>query len=187
MTPITYGVSSDLTGPAHAAVCAIWDELEQRYGLRAARAAVQPHVTYVVGECRERQAMAQRLSEAARTLPAIEVTIDGLGTFESATPVVFLRVLKTAALSRIYLAIHQAMRDAGMAIWPNYQPSSWTPHVTLALRDVQPALLPLLLADLRERPSQFTVQLEGLNLVHVVQPMHTYLVSLPLRQPASQR
>jgi 2'-5' RNA ligase len=181
MVNITYGVSSDLTGEAYAAARSMWDGLERRYGLRAARAAIHPHITYVVGECPRPQSLVAALAGVAAALPAFETEIDGFGIFDGPSPVVYLRVLKNPPLIHAYQTICQSMQNAGLTIWDHYQEQSWTPHVTLALRDLPADLLPLVLADLQTRPARFTTRLEVVNLVHVVQPEHVYLATLPLR------
>lgn len=65
----TYGICSSLTGEARDAATALWDHLERRYGLVEARAALDPHVSYLVGEIAggpaQAEALAARVAAAA--------------------------------------------------------------------------------------------------------------------------
>ncbi|HEX9372815.1 MAG TPA: 2'-5' RNA ligase family protein [Roseiflexaceae bacterium] len=179
MPGTTYAVSSDLTGEAYAAALAIWGEFEQRYGLTAARAAIHPHVTYVVGDCERPEVLSEHLAIIASTIAPFAVELEGVGVFERPQPVVHLRVAKSTELLSAFAAISAAMQAAGLRLWPYYAPGIWTPHVTLALQDTSPALLPALLADLAARCTHFTTRLEAAGLVHVLQPQHAYVGTFP--------
>lgn len=180
MDSAIYGVSSQLTGQAYDEALAIWDELERRYGLRAAQAAVHPHVTYVVGACDQPHTLVECLSAAAARLAPFDVMIEGVDTFDGPAPVVFLRVVPSEPLARAYQVICQVMKQGGLEIWPLYSENQWTPHVTLALRDLPPKQLPEVLRFLAHRRWSLTTRLETIHLVRVVLPTHEYVVSFPL-------
>jgi hypothetical protein len=114
------GVSSDLTGTAHGAVSAIWGHLERRHGLRAMRAAANPHVTYAVGVTDDPERLRGPLTAAAAALAPFTVAIDGPGVFESARPVLFRRVRPSRALARASARLRAALERTNMAIWPHY-------------------------------------------------------------------
>ena len=179
MTTTSYAVSSDLTGDAYDAARAIWDDLERRYGLRAAKEAIHPHVTYVVGDGDRSDILAARVAAVAAATPPFEIELDGVGSFDGARPVVFMRVVKSPALVDTYEAMHAAARSVGLALWPLYAPQVWTPHVTLALKDTSPELLPMLLADLGARKIHFRARIATISLVEVVLPEHTYIGTYP--------
>src|SRR4051794_24661476 len=89
-----YAISSDLTGAALDAVFALWDELEVRFGMREARTAGRPHVTYVVGEPGEPELLLAAAAQAARRIEPFTLELDGVGVFEGESPVVYLRVVR---------------------------------------------------------------------------------------------
>ncbi|HWQ14486.1 MAG TPA: 2'-5' RNA ligase family protein [Roseiflexaceae bacterium] len=177
-----YAVVSPISGGAQAEALTMWELLERRYGVRAARAAIHPHMTYVVGEGGDPQALAERLDVAASAAAPLTVTIDGLGIFCGPSPVIFLRVIHDAVLAQLYARIVEAVRRAGLALWPHYAPGTWVPHVTLALRDVPPAALPAMLEDLGRRRSRFRTPIRDIRLVRVARPVSesVYIGAFPL-------
>jgi hypothetical protein len=179
----TYGISSDLTGAARAAAIEMWDLLEERYGLSEARCAGAPHVSYIVGGARETDALAARLAAVASRIAPVDIEIDGLGIFDGLGPALFLRVRRTERLRQDHALVLEAARDGFSTIWPYYLADAWTPHVTLALRDLAPGDLPAIRADLDRRPTRLPARLERLDLVHVVFPRHVYVGRFRLAPP----
>lgn len=175
----TYGICSDLTGEAHAAATALWDHLERRYGLAEARAAAHPHVSYLVGEVASGgsrvEALVTRVAAAASRLAPFAIEIGGVGVFDGPAPALYLRVVRSEPLLRTHAAILGATREAFTSIWPDYLQDAWTPHVTLALRELAPERLAPVRADLESRARPLRTRLETVDLVHVVFPRHVYL------------
>ena len=175
----TYGICSDLGGEAQAAATTLWDHLERVYGLSEVRAAVHPHVSYLVGDmiggAAGVEALGSRVAAAAARIAPFEVELDGLAVFEGPAPTLYLRVVPSALLRRVHAAVLEATRDAFTSIWPYYLPDAWTPHVTLALRDLAPERLTAVRADLGARTRPLPSRLETVDVVHVVFPRHAYL------------
>ncbi|MEM8535060.1 MAG: 2'-5' RNA ligase family protein [Chloroflexota bacterium] len=177
----TYGVSSDLTGNAYDAVMVLWRHLEHRYDLRMAQAAIRPHVTYVVGECRKPRALAKTLDQLALQIEPHEVHIDGVDVFEGRYPVIFLKVVRTAYLEQVHRQLYDAMKEAGLNVRKEYQPEHWVPHVTLAFQDVSPQSIAPILEDLATLSYHVKSRLASVDLVHVTKPRHTYMATWPFR------
>lgn len=166
-----FAVVSLLSGDAHDEVLATWDALERRLGLRAAREALYPHITYFVGEGGDLATLCACVASEAAALPPITVALDGLGLFPGPSPVLFMRVVHGAALAHVYARVADAVRCAGTQIWPNYTVDTWVPHVTLALRDLRPADVPAAFDTLRGCRARLRAELRDLRLVRVRQPL----------------
>ncbi len=77
----TWGVSADLTGEALEAALGLWDHREARFGLRQMRAALRPHVSFLVGESDQPAELARTREGAALLgLPAGAVEPGRLAT-----------------------------------------------------------------------------------------------------------
>lgn len=177
----TYAIASILNGEAYAATIAIWDDLERRHGLRAARNALYPHITFVFGECAgESVTLASELAAAAAAIAPLDVLIDGVGSFEGPSPVLFLRVLRDERLSNAHAVVAAAARRAGLLVREHYTPEAWVPHVTIGFRDVTPAQLPALRAELAARPTRYDGRLDSVSLVEVSQSGIRYSGTFPL-------
>jgi 2'-5' RNA ligase len=166
-----FAVVSLLRGEARDAVLAVWELLERRFGLRAAQEASHPHLTYVIGAGGELPTLARCVGEAAAITPPAPIIIDGMGVFPGASPVLFLRVVRTRAVAQLYGHALEAARCAGTELWPNYEPARWAPHITLALRDMRPEHVPAALEALRERQTRLRAAAENLCVVQVRRPL----------------
>jgi 2'-5' RNA ligase len=180
-----YAVVSLLGGDAHDEVMAIWQLLERRFGLRGAQEAIFPHVTYFVGEGGDLPTLHECVAAAAEAEQPLSITLDGLGLFPLPAPVLFLRAVRSAALARLYGRVLDAARCAGTTIWPHYTPEMWVPHVTLALRDLHPSILPEVVDALRHCRLRMRTPLAELQIVRVRRPLSDseYVGVFPLGQP----
>ncbi|MFO7169959.1 MAG: 2'-5' RNA ligase family protein [Chloroflexota bacterium] len=177
-----YAIVSLLRGEARAEVLAIWDLLERRFGMRAARDSIHPHITYIVGDGDDLATLADCTAEAAAATPPLAITLDGLGVFAGPSPVLFMRVVRDQALAATHDRIIEAARCAGLTPWPNYTPDTWVPHITLALRDLPAQALPDVLRALEGQRTRMRTTLVDLRLVRVMQPFSEsfYIGTFPL-------
>jgi hypothetical protein len=179
-SPLTYGVSSDLSGAALAGALALWSRLGERLGLAEARAALAPHVSYLVGESDRPEDLLRALAPMAATIEPIPVEITGPRVFDGPPPVLYLAVERSDALRAAHARILEATRHLWSRIWPHYTSAAWTPHVTLALRDLAPERLSEVLDDVGGQSTRFWSVLLTVDLVHVILPRHAYLTRIPL-------
>src|SRR5262245_38907135 len=179
-SPRTYGICCDVRGEAGATALALWDHLTSAYGLREARAAGRPHVSYLVGESDRPAALTAAMADAGPGLAPLSVTLSGVAAFDGPAPVVYLAVEASAALRAAHGRFLAATRHAWARVWPHYLEHAWTPHVTLALRDLPRERLGEVLADLRARFTPCRARLAHLDLVHVILPVHVYRARVAL-------
>jgi len=130
------GVVSLLDEPHQALVDALWTDLERECGLRGVRATPFPHFSYQVAERYDREPLIEALQRFAAAEPPFSVTTSGLGVFTGAKPVVYLPIVRTAALSRFHAALWQAIAGTGFAVQAYYLPDRWLPHITIGWGDV---------------------------------------------------
>jgi 2'-5' RNA ligase len=130
-----------LLDPAHyAATEALWTELAEALGLRGVYVTPFPHFSYHVAHGYARDALAAALSQAAAT-PPFTVTTAGLAVFTGPAPVLYIPVVRTAALSAFHAALWEALEPAAAASQAYYAPDSWVPHITLGFGDLTRATL----------------------------------------------
>ena len=185
-SPRTYGICSELADEAGRTALGLWDHLEARYGLRQVRAAARPHVSYLVGESDRASDLAAALADVAPGLSSFIVTLSGVRAFDGPEPVVYLAVDAGPALTAAHRALLRATQPLWSRIWPHYLPGAWTPHVTLALRDLPRERLGEVLADLRDRTAPHSARLAHLDLVHVILPTHVRRARAPMGEPVAR-
>jgi 2'-5' RNA ligase len=89
-----------------------------------------PHITLSRHDDLDPLDAADALDQFVAGFAPIPVEITHVGSFEAPTPVVWLAPARQPSL----LALHAALRKlfAGPAWHPHTEPSTWTPHITLA-------------------------------------------------------
>ncbi len=155
----------------------MWDRLEARFGLRWVRASTLPHVTLAVGMGTDAARLQAALAGLARSTPRLEVELDGVAVFPGPQPIVYLRVVPNDELRSVQRDAAEAAIDAGMRLGEYFMPAAWTPHVTLAVRDLAAADLDDVLMELGTYSTSFPTTLGSLALLEVlppVYPRHSY-------------
>jgi 2'-5' RNA ligase len=122
---------------ADAAVRDVWDGLEQA-GVRSLasllRGRVDPHVSLVVSDDVEAlRALAPDLAEIVRMAGPQVLSLDAVGLFPGADPVLYLGVTPTERLLRLHAEVAELLRGRGIEVRPEYLPGAWIPHCTVAM------------------------------------------------------
>lgn len=177
------GVVSLLDGRHEALVDALWTELERECGVRGVRATPFPHFSYQVAERYDRGLLSVALNRVAADEPPFTVTTAGLGLFTGARPVVYLPVVRTAALSRFQQALWQAIAGAGFAVQAYYHPDSWMPHITIGWGDVNAEAAAAIVRRLAERPLAWEIAVPGVAFIGETEGRQEIVSRHPLRGP----
>ncbi|MBC6699451.1 2'-5' RNA ligase family protein [Hymenobacter puniceus] len=148
--------------PVRGQVWALKQELHQRTGSRNA-IGLPPHIT-LVPPTRQPESFAaeatQALHQFAATQASCKVGLQDFGWFTDRT--LFVQVTEAAALRHLQAALMNWCRQHLPAVRPESRP--FTPHMTLATRDLSPALVPALRQDFATRTYEASFQATSLNL-----------------------
>lgn len=66
--------------------------------------------------------------------PSVEISVDGFGAFEPR--VIFAKIDKSTQLNELYYAVKTAMKNIQI-FNPSYKDRGFTPHLTIAFRDLK--------------------------------------------------
>ncbi|HRA53579.1 MAG TPA: 2'-5' RNA ligase family protein [Thermoflexales bacterium] len=156
------GVVSLLDPAATAQIHALWAEMQAAHGIDAvARRVPWPHVSYHIAPRYDPITLEAGLRALARETGPLDIQATGLGIFTGPTPVLYLAVTRSPALSALHARAWAACNAAAEDPSPLYAPNVWVPHITLAHHDVTPANLPRLIADLGGRDFAWTIRLSA--------------------------
>ncbi|HPS33604.1 MAG TPA: 2'-5' RNA ligase family protein [Anaerolineaceae bacterium] len=146
-------------------VLQIWDDLEKRFGCKYVRTAAVPHFTWQLGERYDLDAVIPVLKTAAEALEPFDIVVQGVQHFVSQSPVVFLEIIKNAALVKTHLKLWQLLQEHTAE--PNllYSPALWHPHITLAVQDLSWEDLPKALAFLQSRNIDWRVMIDHFSIL----------------------
>ncbi|XZF16501.1 2'-5' RNA ligase family protein [Chitinophagaceae bacterium MMS25-I14] len=93
---------------------------------------------------------AHKMHEVAGAFSPFKLGLDGFGSFDNPKqPVVFIKIAEDQMLQRLYAALklHWLQHHYPQIHWPH----GFHPHVTIAYRDVKPAVFRLLWPHFRNR------------------------------------
>lgn len=147
----------------------LWTELDASFGVGAVRRVPFPHLTLQVARNYDPHALPGALREAA-ACPPFRVRTHGVGFFTGghATGLaLYLTVVRSPELSALHQAVWDALAGVTDGCEGMYDPTHWTPHVTIADRDLTPERLGAVVAWLAERPSHtWSMEVQELALIH---------------------
>lgn len=140
-------------------------ELGDRYRTRTAKAA--PHITLQAPfrwphEPDALNTLSTELKAIAAQQPPVPIILDGFSAFQPR--VLYINVAKTPELLSLQSALAAHLQPLNI-IDPKAKSRSFSPHVTVASRNLSPGLFRRIWADLRERPAHFEFTCDRLTLL----------------------
>ena len=150
----------------------LWAELAREIGVRRVTEIIRdPHVTYQGAEQYDLDQLDTALSAVAAATAPFTISTTGLGIFTGPQPVLYLAVVRSAALTTFHTALWDAIGAAGRDYSPLYAPvGPWTPHITLAQWDLIPDTIGPIAARLAVRPLAWDVSIDNLAVLHPTGP-----------------
>jgi hypothetical protein len=126
-----------LLDPEHdALVRGLWQELEEALGLRGVWLTPFPHFSYQVAKSYDPPRLEASARALAATADPFEVGVAGLALFTGPAPVLYLPVVRTAALSAWHQRVWEACLPAAREPLVYYHPDNWMPHITIGFGDL---------------------------------------------------
>lgn len=176
------GVVTILDEVHHARIEALWQEFKERFGVHGVYRTPVPHFSYHVAESYETDQLEQFLRDVARRTSPFRVKTNGLGIFTGAAPVLYIPVIRTAALTDLHQQLWHPLSDISGNAQLYYHPDNWRPHITLTHRDVDHDLLPQVIRLLSERLFLWEIVVDNLALLDNSHEIHTVRFRFPLGQ-----
>ncbi len=133
-----HGVVSLLDDAHSRLVEDVWAELKRDLGLAGVYVTPYPHFSYHVAASYDAARLEPQLAEIAAGTDPFEVAVAGLGVFAGPAPVLYIGVVRSAALAALHGCLWSALTGRGLAsgALDYYAPEAWMPHITLAVGDL---------------------------------------------------
>ena len=174
---------------AAGAVTDLFYDLERNFGLVGVQAVPWPHVSFAVCTGWDAGAVGHAARQVAATTAPVVAHAEPWVLFpgESALlPAIVRSVVRTDELSALHGRVRGACLPALTDVSPFTAADRWNPHLTLASRDVTPALAGEVLAWLATtRPPAWTGRLDRLGLIEDLGDRHVMLDELALTGPTA--
>jgi 2'-5' RNA ligase len=140
----------------------IFGELSEHLGLHGTDAFPYPHISFCFLDGYTQATVEERLQDTVSRFKPFHVKTAGIGIFLKPNPVLFAAVVRSTALDRLHRLITKAFPplqgDAGF-----YTSDHWMPHITLAVGDLTPDLLPEAVRLLASRDFHWEITLDNLT------------------------
>jgi 2'-5' RNA ligase len=181
------GVVSVFDAQASANVEQVWAELERAFALKYACVAY-PHLTYHLAERYDDTRVIPVLRDLSRHATPLRVTTSGLGIFTGERPVLYLPIVRDTALTRFHEQVTKAVAPYAQGAHDHhYGVAHWMPHITLAVEDLTPDMLPDVIRMLGGRAFNWVIIVSNLSFVPDVQAARDRWVQFPFNtQPPRQ-
>lgn len=160
-----HGVVSLLDNRHYAQVEQLWAEIVSRFGLRGICKTPYPHFSYHVSTNYDLERLQSVLAGVARETAVFSITTGGLGIFTGPSPVLYIPIVRTAALSQLHERVWTAVESVSSGTQIYYSPANWLPHITLAQHDLTPENLPLIVRWLNQQSLNWQVTIDNLSLI----------------------
>ncbi len=144
---------------------ALWRELEAQFGLRGVYSTPYPHFSYHVARSYDRAALQATLQRVTCKMQPFQVVTAGLGIFTGTSPVLFIQIVRTPALTEFHQALWREVSGCVSGAVGYYSPENWLPHITIGFGDIQKDLLVEAVRLLGERDFNWTITVDNLALV----------------------
>jgi len=176
------GLVSLLPQPHYDQVLGLWDEMEQKFGLRGIRVTPYRHFSWQIAECYDSPRLQTALEELAARSQPFSVETVGLGLFTGEAPVLYVPVVVSAQLADFHRQVWEAVSGLGSAVSPYYAPDHWVPHISLAYEDWTPERIGPVMREMALR--SFNWRFEVNNFSFIYEPCGTVgelMVTIPFK------
>ncbi|MDT7778194.1 MAG: hypothetical protein QOC99_706 [Acidobacteriota bacterium] len=161
------GVVSLLDDQHYARVEAIWEELGQKFDVRGMYVTTYPHFSFQVAEAYDEEACEHALRELAARMRPFRARTAGLGIFTVASPILYIPVVRSPALSDLHREIWCSVKQRVPGpVAHYYQPEEWAPHVTLAQGDIDQDKLAEIVRFLSRRNFHWEFNVTNVSIIY---------------------
>jgi 2'-5' RNA ligase len=161
-----HAIVSLLEPSIDARIQALWNELEAECGLKGIRATPIPHFSWHVAEDYEFPALRHILERISLQAKPFSVRTAGLGAFTGVSPVIFIALVRDRSMETLHHKVWQNVRKVAVNLSPYYAPDAWTPHITLAHRDVTSENIGCAQKLLTFKPIEWEIRVDNLAIVY---------------------
>ena len=159
------GLVSILDKTHFALVEELWQQLRINCGLQGIYVSPIPHFSWQVAESYQWDALEIALQEITSNVKTFKIQTNGLALFTANNPVVYIPVVRTKELSEFHEIIWEKLAPISIKANRFYGPSFWTPHISLAYRDVDVQKLRCLIENLAFHPINWEIEIDNLTLI----------------------
>jgi 2'-5' RNA ligase len=158
-------IGSILSAPADQQTFQIWNWLEEQCKLVSVKLAPIPHFSWQSAGSYHQELLLLELEKVSKSLKPFVIRTSGIGIFTGESPILYLNVIKTKALTEVHQVIWSAASRYAITPNLNYSPEQWVPHITLAYQDVNSENLSCAVKDLMYQPLDVEIYVRNIAVL----------------------
>jgi hypothetical protein len=136
----------------------LWTELQGAFSVRGVYITPYPHFSYHVAQHYDLDKVVPVLKRIASNIATFQVRTSGIGIFTSASPIIYIRVVRSLELSQLNEEIWKELSSAS--------PAQWMPHITIGFGDITSENLPGIMHWLSERDFTWEFTVDNLAIIY---------------------
>ncbi len=160
-----HGIVSLLDSEYTAKVEAIWQELEEDCGLIGISITPLPHYSWQIAEDYNWNKLKSLLAQLSAEIKPFSVKTCGIAIFTGDSPVLYIPVVRTRALSDFHQLIWDRINPFSTDPSLLYSPSFWMPHISLAYQDIALKNMHCLMEKLALKTFNWKIPIDNLSLI----------------------
>ncbi|MBN2148016.1 MAG: 2'-5' RNA ligase family protein [Anaerolineales bacterium] len=160
-----HAVVTVLGEPYYSEVKKIWQDLEQACGVKGVWVSAVPHFSWIGMTGFDEGCLDEGLRELAAEAQPFMVQTSSLGIFSGEKPVVYISLAKDETLMRFHDRVWQRLEKCLHGVNHYYSPPLWTPHITLAIGDVERANIACVIERLAFRGWDWTFLVDRIGII----------------------
>lgn len=161
-----HGLVSILPIPYYEQVELLWEELEVEHNLQGIRVTPYPHFSWQIARDYDIERLKINVQDIAQTSRPFMVRSTGLGLFTGPSPVIYIPVVKDAALINLHTKLWESTQASSQGLSPFYSPEAWMPHISLAYEDVKPSNIGAVMEKLAFRSFTWEMNIDHIALIY---------------------
>jgi 2'-5' RNA ligase len=144
----------------------LWDVLEQEVGLREVKMTPFPHFTWQSANDYQLDKIELNLQEITKKIQPFKIYTSGLGIFTGDYLTIMITVVKNRIALDLHQQIWQTCKDWGTQVNPYHNPDYWTPHITIANKDVTNENIARVLSKLDKSEFHYEMFIDNLAILY---------------------
>ena len=160
-----FGVVSLLEGLHLSLFREMWGTLQVDCGFNGDYIAPIPHISWHVAKSYDLYELKSVLVDISVRATPLTIRTEGLGIFTGDVPIIYINVLKDAALLEFQFKIWQSIKIASHEASILYTPEYWMPHITLARGDINNCNLGCLMDKLAFKDLSWELEMDHIAVI----------------------
>ncbi|MGM0642082.1 MAG: 2'-5' RNA ligase family protein [Thermotogota bacterium] len=158
---------SILPDPFYTEIDEIWDQLENKFGVKFIRDSVPfPHFTWNVAEEYLIKDKLEYFRQSFKKIDSFVIKTSGIGLFTGSKKVLYIPIKPTKELFEYHKYVWELSNINDTQLNEYYSPENWFPHITLAVEDIETENVGEIVKFLADKKFKYDIKIDSISFVY---------------------